>query len=170
MHRRQPGNPYDPSRPQPGPYPGGPPRWARKRILLPAAFVTLMVGVALGGTSAAEGGGTGNRAAPHPTVTTTVTATATPGAAPAPTVTATETVRVEATVRTTVTATAPAPVVDREAGTGGGSGEDHDGGSVPFFYENCDAARAAGDTPVLRGEPGYGPHLDRDADGVGCDG
>ncbi|MFG2874596.1 excalibur calcium-binding domain-containing protein [Streptomyces sp. NPDC048337] len=23
--------------------------------------------------------------------------------------------------------------------------------------------------PVHRGEPGYGPHLDRDGDGVGCE-
>lgn len=26
-----------------------------------------------------------------------------------------------------------------------------------------------GAAPVYRGEPGYGPHLDRDIDGVGCE-
>ena len=36
-------------------------------------------------------------------------------------------------------------------------------------YANCAAARAAGAAPVLRGEPGYAPHLDRDNDGVGCE-
>ena len=36
-------------------------------------------------------------------------------------------------------------------------------------YRNCAAARAAGAAPVRRGEPGYGPHLDRDNDGVGCE-
>lgn len=36
-------------------------------------------------------------------------------------------------------------------------------------YANCAAARAAGAAPVRRGEPGYGPHLDRDNDGVGCE-
>lgn len=36
-------------------------------------------------------------------------------------------------------------------------------------YENCDAARAAGAAPVYRGDPGYGSHLDRDGDGVGCE-
>lgn len=42
--------------------------------------------------------------------------------------------------------------------------------AVPNFeYENCTAAEAAGATPVLRGEPGYGPHLDGDNDGVGCE-
>jgi hypothetical protein len=36
-------------------------------------------------------------------------------------------------------------------------------------FPNCAAARAAGAAPVLRGEPGYGPHLDRDNDGIGCE-
>lgn len=40
-------------------------------------------------------------------------------------------------------------------------------GSRPFA--NCAAARAAGAAPVRRGQPGYGPHLDRDNDGVGCE-
>lgn len=35
-------------------------------------------------------------------------------------------------------------------------------------YENCTQAREAGAAPVRKGEPGYGPHLDRDGDGVGC--
>ncbi|WP_405662966.1 excalibur calcium-binding domain-containing protein [Streptomyces sp. NBC_01166] len=37
------------------------------------------------------------------------------------------------------------------------------------YYENCDAARAAGAAPVRRGDPGYAAHLDRDDDGVGCE-
>lgn len=37
------------------------------------------------------------------------------------------------------------------------------------YYEDCDAARAAGAAPVYAGEPGYGPHLDRDGDGVACE-
>ncbi len=36
-------------------------------------------------------------------------------------------------------------------------------------YANCAAARAAGAAPVRRGEPGDGPNLDRDGDGVGCE-
>ncbi|WP_258725257.1 GmrSD restriction endonuclease domain-containing protein [Cellulomonas sp. NS3] len=36
-------------------------------------------------------------------------------------------------------------------------------------YKNCDAARAAGAAPVRVGDPGYGKHLDRDGDGVGCE-
>jgi endonuclease YncB( thermonuclease family) len=41
------------------------------------------------------------------------------------------------------------------------------GGGNPF--RNCAAARAAGSGPVFRGQPGYGQHLDRDNDGIGCE-
>ncbi|WP_327323832.1 excalibur calcium-binding domain-containing protein [Streptomyces sp. NBC_01210] len=50
-------------------------------------------------------------------------------------------------------------------GSGGGSG----GGSEGTYYANCAAARAAGAAPVHAGDPGYGRHLDRDGDGVGCE-
>lgn len=36
-------------------------------------------------------------------------------------------------------------------------------------FTNCDEARAAGAAPVRRGQLGYGPHLDRDNDGIGCE-
>jgi hypothetical protein len=36
-------------------------------------------------------------------------------------------------------------------------------------YKNCTAAWDAGAAPVHRGDPGYGPHLDRDDDGIGCE-
>ncbi|MBB5685026.1 hypothetical protein FHS49_001017 [Sphingobium boeckii] len=36
-------------------------------------------------------------------------------------------------------------------------------------FPNCTAARAAGAAPVRRGDAGYGSHLDRDNDGVGCE-
>ncbi|ARU17446.1 calcium-binding protein [Croceicoccus marinus] len=51
---------------------------------------------------------------------------------------------------------APAPVSRFSGGSGGA-------------YPNCATARAAGAAPVRRGQPGYGPHLDRDNDGVGCE-
>lgn len=37
------------------------------------------------------------------------------------------------------------------------------------YYKNCTEARNAGAAPVYRGDPGYGRHLDRDGDGVGCE-
>lgn len=39
----------------------------------------------------------------------------------------------------------------------------------PVYYSNCSEARAAGAAPVRRGDPGYGTHLDRDGDGIGCE-
>ena len=56
---------------------------------------------------------------------------------------------------------AAAPAINRssqpESLSGGGA------------FRNCSAARAAGAAPVRRGDAGYGPHLDRDGDGVGCE-
>lgn len=36
-------------------------------------------------------------------------------------------------------------------------------------FANCSQARAAGAAPVRSGDPGYGRHLDRDGDGIGCE-
>ncbi|MFC5337009.1 excalibur calcium-binding domain-containing protein [Leucobacter denitrificans] len=41
--------------------------------------------------------------------------------------------------------------------------------SAPSYFANCTAARAAGAAPVRSGDPGYGRHLDRDGDGIGCE-
>ncbi|MCP1412931.1 excalibur calcium-binding domain-containing protein [Paenarthrobacter sp. A20] len=37
------------------------------------------------------------------------------------------------------------------------------------YYKNCTAVRAAGAAPIRVGQPGYGSHLDKDGDGVGCE-
>lgn len=39
----------------------------------------------------------------------------------------------------------------------------------PVYYKNCTEARNAGAAPVYAGGPGYGRHLDRDGDGIGCE-
>ncbi|WP_314172839.1 excalibur calcium-binding domain-containing protein [Streptomyces winkii] len=156
-----------PPQPSPQPRPGPPrrPAWARKRVLLPGLFLTWFFGFALGtagesGSAAPEERAVAS-ATPRPTATATVTETAAPEAEPAPTVTETEKVK----VRTTVTVTAK-PHDNGTSGSGSGSGS---GGSGSVHYGNCSEARAAGAAPVHRGEPGYGRHLDRDGDGVGCD-
>lgn len=91
---------------------------------------------------------------PSPSVTVTETVTQTETATEAPT--ATETV----TETPAVTETADEGAVPDEPTP-----------SVPenVHYEDCDAARDAGAAPVYAGEPGYGPHLDRDGDGVACE-
>ncbi|WP_405926581.1 excalibur calcium-binding domain-containing protein [Streptomyces sp. NBC_00035] len=137
------------------------PGWARKRFVLPALAVALFIGIGIGI------GGSGDdkdpaSADPQPTATvtatTTATATATETADAKPA--ATVTVRATTTVRTTVTAQ---PAADS------GDTDDSSGGSGDVYYENCAAARAAGADPVRVGDPGYGRHLDRDGDGVGCE-
>lgn len=56
-------------------------------------------------------------------------------------------------------------------GGGGGSSRAYSGSGRRSggAYRNCSAARAAGAAPVYAGEPGYGRHLDRDGDGIGCE-
>lgn len=41
--------------------------------------------------------------------------------------------------------------------------------AVVGAYENCEAAAAVGVYNIPVGAPGYGPHLDRNNDGVGCE-
>jgi hypothetical protein len=43
------------------------------------------------------------------------------------------------------------------------------GSSSGAAFRNCTEARAAGAAPVRRGDAGYGRHLDRDGDGIGCE-
>ncbi len=41
--------------------------------------------------------------------------------------------------------------------------------SAEVYYANCTEAREAGAAPIMRGEPGYRPALDRDNDGIACE-
>ena len=150
----------DPYRTSP---PAGRPRWARKRVTVPVAALLLFIGVGIG-AAGGEDSGAEAKPKPGPTVTTTatVTASASPAARakakPRPTVTVTAT----ATATETVTAE-PAEVAAEPDDVPGGTG----GGSV--YYSNCTEARAAGDTPLYVGDPGYASHLDRDGDGDACE-
>lgn len=59
---------------------------------------------------------------------------------------------------------------DTDSGVSTGSVSSSSGGSSSsVYYQNCSAARAAGAAPILYGEPGYRPALDRDSDGVACE-
>ncbi|WP_329357674.1 excalibur calcium-binding domain-containing protein [Streptomyces anulatus] len=75
-----------------------------------------------------------------------------------------------ATAVVRITVTAPAPETTPPANpTPAGNASKPPKDPAPAYYENCDAARAAGAAPVEEGDPGYAPHLDRDGDGVGCE-
>jgi micrococcal nuclease len=71
----------------------------------------------------------------------------------------------DAATANTCTPPAPAPTGDpapAPPSSGPGTGP---GGA----WKNCTQARDAGAAPVRRGTPGYGGHLDRDGDGIGCE-
>ena len=70
------------------------------------------------------------------------------------------------TVGTYVAPAAPAPV---SSGSSRSAAPAPASGGSGAYYKNCSAARAAGVTPIYRGEPGYRSALDRDNDGVACE-
>lgn len=41
--------------------------------------------------------------------------------------------------------------------------------NVDIYYQNCSTVHDANASPISKGDPGYGKHLDRDGDGVGCE-
>jgi Excalibur calcium-binding domain/Protein of unknown function (DUF2510) len=41
--------------------------------------------------------------------------------------------------------------------------------AATVYYRTCAEARAAGVTPLRRGDPGYAAHLDKDNDGIACE-
>lgn len=57
----------------------------------------------------------------------------------------------------------------RSRSSGSGRSGSGSSGSGSTYFKNCTAARDAGAAPVRRGDPGYGSHLDRGGDGVGCE-
>lgn len=117
-----------------------------------AAVLLMAFGAAIGGE---DPGGTPNPAAElaPATITETVTVSAPPSTVKAKPTTVTKT----KTRTVTVTQQAPQALVPAQP----------NGGAT--YYANCSEARAAGDTPLYRGEPGYASHLDRDNDGVACE-
>ncbi|WP_117161638.1 thermonuclease family protein [Paraliobacillus sp. X-1268] len=46
---------------------------------------------------------------------------------------------------------------------------DIDETSSDVYYQNCTAVAEANASPISEGDPGYGTHLDRDGDGIGCE-
>ncbi|MEU8653714.1 excalibur calcium-binding domain-containing protein [Streptomyces sp. NPDC048737] len=146
-------------------------RWARTGLFGRAATVVLgllAAFIVLGGVLGACGAGNDEPTKPAPASSTE---TSTPSASdvperPGP---ATEPPPPTATVTQseTVTEQAPPPTatVTEEVTTQPPANT----AGADVYYDNCDEARDAGAAPVHAGEPGYGPHLDRDGDGVACE-
>lgn len=96
--------------------------------------------------------------APTKTVTVTETVTATESATSSTTVTSSS---AKPAAKTTTQPAAAPPATSQQSTT--------TQCADCVYYENCDAARAAGAAPIYRGEPGYAKHLDRDNDGIACE-
>lgn len=160
---------------------GAPGRRIKRKVIggAAAAFIAGLV-LAPGDTTATDAASTVTSTVTSTGSTETVTVEPEPAAPTTVTITeqaAAETVVETETATETVEVTHTETVVEYvevEGGAGGsvgfydsGNGSGDSGGSV--YYQNCDAARAAGAAPVRVGDPGYGSHLDRDGDGVGCE-
>ena len=65
----------------------------------------------------------------------------------------------QTTAVTVVRAAAPTPAVTATPSPS----------TAAVVYPNCTAAKAAGVTPLYRGQPGYSTTLDRDGDGIACE-
>ncbi|MGB8939468.1 MAG: MmpS family transport accessory protein [Streptomyces sp.] len=92
--------PYQPPAADPAPAPQMRPKWARKRIAIPAAAVIMLVGVGIGAAGGEDQKKTSTDAKPQPTVTVTKTAEAREAKAkrkPQPTKTVTKTPKPKAT-------------------------------------------------------------------------
>lgn len=57
----------------------------------------------------------------------------------------------------------------RPAGPNAASARKSELAGQPVHFPSCAAAGTVRTTPVRRGEPGYGRHLDRDGDGIACE-
>lgn len=121
-----------------------------------AALLLVLVGVGIGGAGT-EPTDVSTQSTRLP-VTKTVVMTAPPSTVTVPPSTVTKTKKV--TVTKSVTKTVQPRVPQRTNDAPAASGD---------YYDNCSEARAAGVTPLYRGDPGYGSHLDRDGDGVACE-
>lgn len=62
-----------------------------------------------------------------------------------------------------------AQAAQRRAGPGSTTASTERQSDGQVYYPSCAAARAERATPVRRGEPGYGRHLDSDGNGLACD-
>ena len=122
-----------------------------------AGHELIKAGLAIARYDSRDGYGPHPREADYIAAQAAATAFGCPVTGPSPSPTATPTPAATPSATPTL---APPP---RPPATGGpGSGP---GGA----WKNCSEARDAGAAPVHRDDPGYGKHLDRDGDGIGCE-
>jgi hypothetical protein len=105
-------------------------------------------------------------AAPVPTPTATATRAPTPSITRAP---ATLAAVVPAATAAATTTSEPVTTTESSTEPVGTTVVATTPDDVGTYYKNCTEARAAGVTPLHRGDPGYRAGLDRDDDGIACE-
>jgi outer membrane biosynthesis protein TonB len=127
-----------------------------------ALFVLGVIGAATGGNKPA----TTQVNTPTPPTLPTYSTQETPSTPPPATEAAptTQTVTSEPTP-----APSPAPLPSEQAVPPPATVAPPANSEAAVYYQNCDAARAAGAAPLYAGQPGYRSALDRDGDGVACE-
>lgn len=130
------------------------PKWAR--IAIPGLVAVIAVGACSSDSDTKKSKGSVESPSEESTTTTTAPSTTTTMAPSATTTTAAPTTTTSA--KPTTTTTQPPTTTTTEAPAS----------SEPSFA-NCTEAKAAGYKDILRGQPGYADHLDRDQDGVACE-
>ncbi|MFF4182986.1 excalibur calcium-binding domain-containing protein [Streptomyces sp. NPDC001691] len=137
------------------------------RISRPAVRTLLLTGV-LGALALTTTGCDDDKPEPKkPPVVSTPAAT--PSPSPSPTLPASPSATPSATPTPPATRTPPKPKPAAPSLPPPMDGAGDKGGDSTVYYKNCAAARAAGVTPLHRGDPGYAAHLDRDGDGIACE-
>ncbi|WP_256122927.1 excalibur calcium-binding domain-containing protein [Streptomyces sp. LUP47B] len=138
-------------------------KWASLGLLgriLVVALGLFAVFVLLGGILSAVDPSDGEPGSP---------ATSSTPAADAPSALPTHPVKVPTVTATEAVTVAPSPAPTKTVTKTAEAPEPTTTPTPDVYYKNCDEARAAGDAPLHRGDPGYAPHLDRDGDGVACE-
>jgi hypothetical protein len=132
------------------------PRWAVITFSAVAGVLVLCCGIGLLTNKSQTPDGSPTAPAPSTTQPAAQPSTATPSTPSTPD-----------TPVTTTTDPAPPEPAATTADDSTDQPSTSDGGDV--YYANCAAVRAAGKAPLLRGQPGYRPALDRDHDGIACE-
>lgn len=150
--------------------------WVRRHWIISGAVAAFWLFIILVATLAPKQDDTASpstataTASASPTVSPTTTLTATPAATTPPATTPPATTEPPAAAPVTQQPAAPAtrPAQAPPAPVEQAPPPASEAPSS-VYYANCTAARNAGAAPILQGEPGYRPPLDRDHDGIACE-
>lgn len=150
------------------------PMWFR--VAVDVSVAALVLAVVAGAALALRGSRPSDEVGAFVAPTSTTVGPAGPTSAPVPlggstttSSTTTTTVRPTTTIPPTTTTVAPTTTAPPPSSTTTTTRPRNGPPGQTPHYDNCFQAWRAGALPLNRGDPGYGPHLDDDNDGVACE-